>query len=326
MARGLAMRKLQSLAPAQILRPRSVRAVACQAQQQEDVLLRSLSDLGEVAVLVLQGTHLVQEAMDRHKTAPTATAALGRTLLGAALLGAYRKEEEQIQIQFKGDGPLGSILAVADTKGQVKGRVGNPAADPPLRPDGKLNVGAAVGQGQLCVTRTHPGQPRPYTGIVNIVSGEVAEDLATYLAESEQTNSALALGVCIGRDLRVKSAGGYLVQVLPFCSDDTLDQLEQNLTGMPSMTQLLNQGLSPQEITDKILAGLGSGGSSGDTIIPRYGPCEAEALKGRMLRAVASLGAAEVKSILEEQGQVEVTCELCNEQFQFSEAEVMQYV
>jgi redox-regulated HSP33 family molecular chaperone len=200
--------------------------------------------------------------MSRHKLAPTATAALGRTLLGATLLGAYRKEEEKIQvrleqrhrvvcrasalgqagagaateltrdcgrdrrnaaaaveaaaasthagqgmpvvlklpaccrilscpvltcsctplqIQFRGDGPLGGILAVADTQGQVKGKVGNPAADPPLRPDGKLAVGAAVGQGQLCVTRSHPGQPRPYTGVVNIVSGEVAEDLATYL-------------------------------------------------------------------------------------------------------------------------------------------------
>jgi molecular chaperone Hsp33 len=114
-------------------------------------------------VLVVDGTALVSEAARRHGTAPTATAALGRTLLGAALLGAFRKEEEQIQIQFKGDGPLGGILAVADTRGQVKGKVGNVEADPPLRPDGKLAVGAAVGAGQLCITRSHPGQPRPYT-------------------------------------------------------------------------------------------------------------------------------------------------------------------
>eukprot|EP00879_Flechtneria_rotunda_P032008 GHRR01035152.1.p1 GENE.GHRR01035152.1~~GHRR01035152.1.p1 ORF type:complete len:268 (+),score=58.10 GHRR01035152.1:468-1271(+) len=265
------------------------------------------------------------QAMTRHKLAPTATAALGRTLLGAALLGAYRKQDEHIQIQFRGDGPLGGILAVADTSGQVKGKVNNPQADPPLRPDGKLAVGAATGQGQLCVTRSHPAQPQPYTGVVRIVSGEIAEDLAAYLAESEQTNSALALGVCIGRDLNVRSAGGYLVQVLPFCSDETLDQLEKNLTGMPTMTQLLNQGLTPQQITDKILEGLGSS-SSGKSIVPRYGPCEPTALKDRMLRAVASLGVQEVRSIIEEQGKVEVTCELCNEQFQFSEADVMEYV
>jgi len=203
--------------------------------------------------------------------------------------------------------------------------VGNPKADPPLRPDGKLAVGDAVGSGVLSVVRSHPLQPQPYTGIVKIVSGEIAEDLATYMAESEQTNSALALGVAINRDCSVNAAGGYLVQVLPFCSEETLEQLEKNLAGLPSVTKLLQKGLSPQEVTDLILEGIGSAGQP-LAVVPKFGPCEADALKQRMKRAVASLGPKEIKSIVEEQGKIEVTCEFCNEVYQFSEEECMELV
>lgn len=276
-------------------------------------------------MLAVDGTQLVAEAARRHGTAPTATAALGRTLLGALLMGSFRKDDEAIQLSFKGDGVLGGVFAIADTKGQVKGRVGNPKADPPLRPDGKLAVGDAVGSGVLSVVRSHPLQPQPYTGIVKIVSGEIAEDLATYMAESEQTNSALALGVAINRDCSVNAAGGYLVQVLPFCSEETLEQLEKNLAGLPSVTKLLQKGLSPQEVTDVILEGIGSAGQP-LAVVPKFGPCEAGPLKQRMKRAVASLGPKEIKSIVEEQGKIEVTCEFCNEVYQFSEEECMELV
>ncbi|KAI8470549.1 MAG: heat shock protein Hsp33 [Monoraphidium minutum] len=301
------------------------RAVCVKAAAKEDVLLRSLSQLGEVAVLAVDGTNLVQEAATRHGTAPTATAALGRTLLGALLMGSFRKDDEAIQVSFKGDGVLGGAFAIADTRGQVKGKVGNALADPPLRPDGKLAVGDAVGSGVLSVVRSHPQQPVPYTGMVQIVSGEIAEDLATYMAESEQTNSALALGVAINRDCSVSAAGGYLVQVLPFCSEETLEQLEKNLTGLPSITKLLQSGATPQSITDLILEGIGCAGDP-LTVAPKYGPCEADVLKVRMKRAVASLGPAEVKSIIEEQGKIEVTCELCNQAYHFTEDEVMEFV
>lgn len=290
-----------------------------------DVLLRSLSQLGEVAVLAVDGTQLVSEAARRHGTAPTATAALGRTLLGALLLGSFRKDDEAIQVSFKGDGVLGGVFAIADTRGNVKGRVGNAKADPPLRTDGKLAVGDAVGSGVLSVVRSHPLQPQPYTGMVRIVSGEIAEDLATYLAESEQTNSALALGVAINRDCSVNAAGGYLVQVLPFCSEETLEQLEKNLSGLPSVTRMLQAGDTPQSITDRILDGIGTAGQP-LAVTPKFGPCEADALKQRMKRAVASLGPAEVKAIIEEQGKIEVTCEFCNEAYRFTEEEVMEFV
>eukprot|EP00877_Chromochloris_zofingiensis_P014061 jgi/Chrzof1/8909/Cz03g28230.t1 len=298
-------------------------SVACRAQQ--DVLLRSLSSEGEVAVLVVNGTQMVAEAARRHQTSPTATAALGRTLIGALLMGCFRKHDEQVQINFKGDGPLGGIMVMADTRANVRGKVGTPQCDPPLTPGGKLNVAAAVGAGVLSVVRSHPLEPQPYTGMVPIQTGEIAEDLATYLAESEQTNSALALGVSINKDLSVRSAGGFLVQILPFCSDETIDQLEKNLTSLPSMTELLNSGATPLDITERILSGLGVSPAP-QTMLPRYGPCEPEALKQRMMRAVASLGADEVRSIMQEQGKVEVKCEMCNDTYVFQEEEILALV
>lgn len=298
------------------------RVVTVRAQAKQDVLLRSLSDLGEIAVLVVDGTNLVAEAVARHKTAPTASAALGRTLLGALLLGSFRKDDEQIQIQFKGDGPVGGILAISDTRGNVKGKVGNPSADPPLRTDGKLDVGAAVGKGVVAVVRSHPLQPNPYTGLVPIVSGEIAEDLANYLVDSEQTNSALGLGVSINRDCSVKSAGGFLIQVLPFCSEETLSLLEANLAGIPSVTQMLNSGMTPQDITDKILNGM-SGGPGEAALQPRYGPCDEASLRERMVRAVASLGAEEVRDIYKQEGKIEVTCDFCAQTYQFTDAEIL---
>ncbi|KAG2493784.1 hypothetical protein HYH03_008004 [Edaphochlamys debaryana] len=315
--------------PAAFGHRRPARRVACRvvasAAPREDVLLRSLSENAEVSVLVVDGTRLVAEAQHRHKLAPTATAALGRALLGALLMGSFRKEDEQVQITFQGNGLAGSVLAMADTRGNVKGKVGNPNADPPLRADGKLNVGAAVGKGVLAVVRSHPLEPQPYTGMVPIVSGEVAEDLANYLVDSEQTNSALGLGVSLDRHCNVKSAGGWLVQILPFCSEETLEQLEKNLTTMPSVSAMLNDGLTAADITARILAGLGMISEEGN-MVPRYGPCEEGPLKQRMVRAVAALGRQEVADIIKTEGKLEVTCDLCQQTYHFSQDEVDAYL
>lgn len=300
----------------------ALRAVAA---GKHDVLLRTMSDSAEVSVLVVDGTQLVAEAARRHKTAPTSTAALGRTLLGALLMGAFRKDRETIQITFRGNGPADNVLAIADTQGNVKGLIGNPQADPPLRPDGKLNVGAAVGQGVLAVVRSHPDDKQPYTGLVPIVSGEVAEDLANYLVDSEQTNSALGLGVALDRDCSVKSAGGWLVQILPFCSEETLAQLEQNLTTMPTITKMLNDGLSTQQITERILEGLGCAPMA-EAVTPTYGPCDEESLQARMMKVLAALGRQEVQEIVKEQGKIEVTCDLCQQTYVFPEDKVLAYI
>ena len=176
-------------------------AVVSAAGSPPDAIYRVMSENQEVSVIAVVGTSLVADAVSRHKTAPTATAALGRTMLAATLLGTFKGDDEATQITFKGDGPIGQIIAISDNTGMVKGMVSNPSADPPLRPDGKLNVGGAVGRGLLTVSRSHPEWKAPFKGTVEITTGEIAEDIAVYLQESEQVSSAIAVGVSIDRSL-----------------------------------------------------------------------------------------------------------------------------
>jgi molecular chaperone Hsp33 len=244
-------------------------------------------------------------------------------------MASFREEGEKTQVTWRGDGPLGSIQVIADAMGVVKGKVGNPGCNPPLRQDGKFNVGGAVGRGVLAVVRSLPftkeGWQTPYTGMTAIKTGEIAEDLAEYMLESEQTQCAMGLGVSIGRDLEVNAAGGFLVQVLPFAEEETLSQLEKNIVEAGSVSSMLREGLSARDITEKILNGLGVS-DTGFTLTPMYGPCEASALRDRMASAVATLGEEEVKSILEEQGKIEVTCEFCRDTYNFEEKEIMDMV
>lgn len=299
---------------------------ASSSSSTQDECMRSISDNGQVSILVVRGTNLVQEACTRHKTSPTASAALGRALLGTLLMGAFRDEGEKTQVTFKADGPLGGIQVIADARGMVKGKVGNPAADPPLRRDGKLDVGTAVGRGVLAVVRSWQNEyVQPFTGMVPITTGEVAEDLARYLVDSEQTQSALGLGVSIAKDLSIKAAGGFLIQVLPFAEDETIEALERNITAAGSVTDMLAKGMNAADISEQLLKGLG-GSDTGFQLTPRYGPCEPQDLQGRMKQAVALLGADEVRSIMEEQGKIEVTCDFCRQTYQFAEDEVLAYL
>ena len=301
------------------------------ATKHEDQVLRTISDNGQVSIIVVNGTNLVQEAVDRHQTAPTASAALGRALLGTLMMSCFRGEGEKTQVSFRGDGPFGQIQVIAESQGVVKGLITNPNVNFPLREtDNKLDVSRGVGRGVLSVVRSLPmdevgANVVPYTGMVPIVSGEIAEDLATYLADSEQTQSALGLGVSVGRDLSIDAAGGFLIQVLPFAEDSTIEQLEKNIGVAGSMSKMLKDGLSPKEITDILLEGLGSGGE-GFSLTPKYGPCDEKDLQVRMKKAVAALGEDEVKEIIEEQGMIEVTCEFCKMTYQFDEDEVMAHL
>ena len=288
----------------------------------DDLIYRVMSANQEVSVITVVGTKVVAEAVNRHKTAPTATAALGRSMLSAILLGTFKGDDETTQVTFKGDGPIGQIIAISDNTGQVKGLVSNPNADPPLRPDGKLNVGAAVGRGFLTVARAHPQWKAPFTGTVEITTGEIAEDIAVYLQDSEQVNSAVAVGVSLDRELNIRSAGGYMVQVLPFASDETIEALERSISSLPSTTDMIADGLSAREMAEKVLGDLGSLPEIATESTPSYGPCCRDDLRGRMMRALASMGRKEVDSIIEEQGQVEMTCEFCKETIVFKEDEL----
>jgi len=281
-----------------------------------DVLVRTLSADGSVAVRALVATELVAEAVARHATAPTASAALGRTLMGALLLAAGQKDEETVQLQLRGDGPLRAITAIANAEGEVRGYVGDRLADPPPR-DGKLDVGGAIGHGTLAVVRFHPSWREPYTGIVPLASGEIAEDLARYLSESEQKPAAIGLGVFVGPGTAIQAAGGFLVQALPGAEDEVLERIEGNVRALPPPTRLLRDGLDADAIVDRLLEGLGS--RERHRSRPRF---HCRCTRERVRQAVTLLGRAELREIAERGEPLEVRCEFCGERYELASDEV----
>lgn len=278
--------------------------------------MRALAGDGSVAVRALVATELVGEAARRHATAPTASAALGRALMGATLLAAAAKGDETVQLSFRGDGPLGSITAIADGSGRARGFVGNPGAHPPARGH-KLDVGAAVGKGILAVVRHRPGWREPYRGLVPLVSGEIAEDIARYLQDSEQVASAVALGVLVGTDGEIEAAGGFLVQVLPGASAAALAELERNVLALPAPTELLRAGLRADAILERIAGSLATGPRERSR--PSFA-CSCD--RGRVERAVLLLGRDEIREIAGKGEPVEVRCEFCAERYSLAADEV----
>ena len=275
-----------------------------------DALVRVVSRDGSLALRAVVATTLVREAARRHAAAPTASAALGRTLMASVLLAAAGKDGETVQLQIRGDGPLGPLTAISDERGRVRGMVGNPALHLPPRADGKLDVGGAVGSGLLAVVRHRPGWREPYSGIVPLVSGEIAEDVAHYLAESEQIPAALALGVHVSAEGEVDAAGGFLVQALPHADPLTLSRLEAVLGELPPPTRLVLAGLDAEQILERVAGGL----ELGERYRSRpsfWCPCDL----GRVRRAVTLLGREETREMARRGEWVEVRCEFCGAEY-----------
>jgi molecular chaperone Hsp33 len=219
----------------------------------KDYLVRSIGEKENLIGLACVTTDLVEEAARLHGTSPTATAAMGRALTGALLFGALLKQDQRVGLKFEGNGPLKKIIAEADNHGTVRGLVGVPGADLPAR-NGKFDVSGLLGkEGTLTVVKD-VGLKEPYTGVVNFLSGEIAEDLAYYFAASEQVPSAVGLGVFIESDGRVSAAGGFLVQTLPSVEETMVDRLLANIQAMPFVTELLRQGKRPEEMFDRIFS------------------------------------------------------------------------
>jgi len=281
-----------------------------------DELVRTVSRDGGLAVRALVATQLVTDAAKRHSTAPTATAALGRTLMGAILLATGSKDDETLQIQVRGQGEVGTIMAIADGTGKVRGYASNPAAHRPLR-NGKLDVGGIVGLGVLAVVRYHPSWREPYSGIVPLVSGEIAEDLALYLLESEQTPSALALGVFVGPDGTPEAAGGYLVQALPGATETELDELATRIAGLPAPTELVRGGLTADDLLDRLLGGDRS--RERHRIEPSF-TCRCSL--DRIQQAVTLLGREETRQIAAAGESLSVRCEFCGELYTLAPEQV----
>lgn len=283
-----------------------------------DQLVRAISRDGMVKAVAVSTRDLTERARQIHRTLPVATAALGRTLAAASMMGNALKEEgSSLTLQIKGGGPLGTILAVSDNQGNVRGRVDDPSVDLPLRPDGKLDVGRAVGQDGMLTVIRDLHMKEPYVGSVGLLGGEIAEDLAAYFVESEQIPSACALGVLVDRDQSVLAAGGYLIQLLPGAGEDVISKVEGGVLAVGPVTELLRQGLTPEELLGRVL-------SDFELEILERTPVEYRCYcsRERMERALISLGPEELESMIAEQGGAELTCRFCDNVQRFSREEL----
>lgn len=273
-----------------------------------DQLIRAISKDGFVKATAVSTRALTERARQIHKTLPVATAALGRTLAAASMMGNALKEDgASVTLQIKGGGPLGTLLAVSDNQGNVRGTVDHPEVDLPLRSDGKLDVGTAVGtEGTLTVIRDL-NLKEPYVGSVGLLGGEIAEDLAAYFVESEQIPTACGLGVLVDRDQSVLAAGGYLIQLLPGAGEDVIARVEGGVMAAGSVTGLLRENSDPEAMLRKVL-------SDFEIDVLERSPIEYRCYcsRERMERALISMGPAELKALIDDQGEAELTCRFCD--------------
>lgn len=284
----------------------------------KDYILRATAGDGSMRLFIANTKNTVEQAFLYHKTSPVMSAALGRALTGAAIMGSMLKnDEDMITIQIKGDGPGGGLTVTSDAKARVKGYVNNPIVDIPLKPNGKLDVQAALGYGTLTVIKDM-GMKEPYVGQIPLVSGEIAEDLTYYFAKSEQTPSAVALGVLVGRDYNIKEAGGFVIQMLPEADDAVITKLEEKLKAVPPVTSMLDRGMTPENILME-LAGEFEPKILDRVPVEYYCSCS----RKRVEKALISIGKKEIAQILEEDKQASLHCHFCNKDYVFSEDDLL---
>ncbi len=282
-----------------------------------DKLTRAITKDGFFKISAVVSTETVEQSRKFHNSSPVATAALGRLLTAGLLMGGELKEDNaKLTLQMSGDGPLGRVIVSANSKGEVKGYAENPQIDMPLNEKGKLDVGGAIGKGTLSVIKDL-GLKEPYIGQVAIQTGEVGDDLAYYFMQSEQVPSVVALGVLVDRDFSVKCAGGFIIQVMPECNDESLTVLENSIAGIMSVTEMLSQGTDGADMIKYAMLGF-------DTEILEESEvgyvCDCS--RERMERAIVSLGKAEIDAIIKDQGQAEIVCSFCNKPYVFNTEEL----
>lgn len=283
-----------------------------------DEIIRAVTKDGFVKISAISARGVVERAREIHGLAPTAAAALGRTLCGASMLGELMKEEDaSLTIRVNGGGPIGSVIAVSDCDGNVRGYVTEPKTDLPLRPDGKLNVGGAVGtDGMLTVSRDI-GLKEPYVGSTELVTGEIAEDLAQYMVESEQIPAAVGLGVLVDTDRSIKAAGGFIVQLMPGAPEELITKLEDNIFMMDQLTTVLDED-GIDTVIDQVLAGL-EHETVERTPIEYRCACSRE----RVAEALRSVGEEELRSMAAEGHDAEVSCQFCDKIYRFTPEELL---
>ena len=279
-----------------------------------DQIVRVIAKDAPVKAMAISARDTVERARAIHDCWPVAAAALGRLLMAASMMGAVMKTEDgAVTLRVKGSGPLGSLTAVADSHGNVRGYVQNPAVDVPRKAKGKLDVGAAVGaDGDLTVIRDL-GLKEPYVGSVQLVGGEIAEDIAAYFVESEQVPTACALGVLIAPDQTVQAAGGYLIQLLPGADDAVISAVERGVAKLGAVSARLDAGMDPLDLLREVLDGF-------ELEVLETAPIEYRCYcsEERVSRALISMGKDELTSLIEEQGGAELTCQFCDKVYRYS--------
>lgn len=282
-----------------------------------DYIVRAVAAESQIRAFAAVTTETVETARKHHNTSPVATAALGRLLTGGAMMGVMMKgEKDLLTLQIKGDGSINGITVTADSKGRVKGYVGNPSAILPANAIGKLDVAGIVGNGILNVIKDL-GMKEPYSGQVALQTGEIAEDLTYYFAVSEQVPSAVGLGVLMNKDNTVKVSGGFIVQVMPFASEETISRLEKNVQKVKSVTALLDEGHTPESLLEQVLEGFDI--EINDTV-PTEFYCNCS--KNRVEKALISIGRKELNSLIQEGKEVELNCHFCNTDYVFQVEEL----
>lgn len=280
----------------------------------QDRIINCLAYEGKVSIKCINSTNLVEEAREKHDLTPVTTAALGRLLTIGSLMGSSLKDEnDKVTLQIKSNGPIDTIIVVASKDASVKGYVKNPNIDVPLKQNGKLDVGAAVGKDGMLYIIKDIGLKEPYIGLTPLVSGEIAEDFTEYYAKSEQIPTAIALGVLVDKN-GVRSAGGYIVQLMPGASEEEITRLEQNLRAMPPISKLLEENKTLEDIAGMI-TGDGMVFMLGEDLIPEY-KCDCK--KSRIEKGIISLGEKEIDNIINTDGHAEVVCKFCKKSYDFS--------
>lgn len=284
-----------------------------------DVIVRGSSIDGSMRVFAAVTTDMVEQARKIHNCYPVAAAALGRTLTIGSIMGATLKNDtDSTTVQISGSGPLGRIVVVTDSKSRVRGYVENPFVELPLNSKGKLDVGGGVGKGRLCVIRDL-GLKEPYVGQVPLVNGEIAEDMTYYFAVSEQIPTAIGLGVLVDTDGSIICSGGFMIQLMPEASEQTAAKLEETVKSVPSVTSMIQSGMSAENILFKVTDGFDML-MENKTILPQY---HCNCSKERMERALISIGKDELSDIITEQGSAQLTCQFCDNQYTFGKDELL---
>ncbi|MBO0453791.1 MULTISPECIES: Hsp33 family molecular chaperone HslO [Enterococcus] len=282
-----------------------------------DYLVKALAYEGFVRAYAINATETVAEAQRRHDTWNTSSAALGRTMIGALMLGATLKGEDKMTVKIEGNGPAGAIVVDSNGKGEVKGYIKNPHISLPLNEIGKIDVRGAVGTEGMFTVIKDLGLKEPFSGQTPIVSGEIGEDFTYYLAVSEQIPSAVGVSVLVDTDDSIKTAGGFMIQIMPGASDEIIDQIEERLKGTARISTLLDEGKTPEEILQNLL---GIDNVEFLETMPVGFKCDCS--KEKFASAIITLGAEQIQELIDQDHGAEAVCAFCNNKYEYSEADL----